>query len=271
MLCVLLSQVLLKTAPMLKPGQKSVVTSWRSASNMCSKWVGVSCYDNRLNEIKLQYTSLRGTIPKEWAALAPSLSQVILTDNDLTGTIPREWRALKQLYFVGLNGNELTGPIPAEWGDLSQLTTVQLSKNRLDGSLPASWGKLQSLAELYLNDNQLLGSLPKEWSKLGSLYFMRLDGNKLSGTIPKQWADMYSLRFLSLHDNPDLTSCLPYAWKDKVEFQSNAGKFEYTFDITAEGVLANTKITGWCKEDGLQHQAGFVETAGDDGMLVGGE
>lgn len=262
----MLLQILLETAPILKPGQQSAVASWQSANDMCTQWRGVKCHNSRLADISLQYMGLHGSAPKEWAALAPSLSEIILTDNNLTGTIPREWRALKQLYLVQLDGNQLTGQIPAEWSSMPRLTTVRLSRNCLDGSLPASWGKMQDLAELYLNDNQLTGTLPKEWVKIGDLYIMRLDGNNLSGSIPKKWADMYSLKFISLHGNPGLTGCLPYSWKDNVQFLSKANNYEYTFNITAEGVLDNTQITGWCEQDGLSHQATFVETSGDDGV-----
>jgi hypothetical protein len=99
-------------------------------------WI-VECH-RELEELDLSMLRLSGTLPKEIATAAPSLSE------------------------IKVENNRLIGPIPAEIGDMARLRRLQLEYNHFEGGVPSSFSRpdfAAQLTELHLARNNLTGDL----------------------------------------------------------------------------------------------------------------
>jgi hypothetical protein len=79
---------------------------------------------------------------------------------------------------------------------------------------------------------------------MAALEDLTLDTNALVGTVPPSWGSWGRVTAVRLFANPQLSGCLPAAWRGKV----NVGKV-----VTTEGpykgkdlLTAGTNITGFC-------------------------
>ena len=86
---------------------------------------------------------------------------------------------------------------------------MNLSHNRLSGPIPPELGQLTNLAKLYLNNNSLAGPIPPELGNLTNLMWLDLSSNKLTGAIPPELAQLTRLLRLDIHQNNQLTGCVP--------------------------------------------------------------
>jgi hypothetical protein len=113
----------------------------------------------------------------------------------------------------------------------------------LSGTLPPSWGNLTNLKMCYLYNNTLAGPLPGAWSKM-ALEELGLNTNALRGTVPPSWGSWRQVRLVDLYANPQLSGCLPAAWRNKV----NVGQVVGAGSPYKDGDLltAGTNITGFC-------------------------
>lgn len=98
--------------------------NWTNSTATCS-WLGITCVNNRVTELRLPGKGLRGVIP------------------------PGSLSSLTELEVVSLRGNKLTGVFPDEFGGCPKLQELYLAGNEFSGSLPdlpAVWPRLTSLS-----------------------------------------------------------------------------------------------------------------------------
>ena len=101
--------------------------NWTNATSPCS-WLGITCSNNRVTEVRLPGKGLRGIIP------------------------PGSLSLLTELKVVSLRGNKLSEEFPGELGKCSNLQQLYLAGNEYYGSLPnlsALWPQLNSLGLEY--------------------------------------------------------------------------------------------------------------------------
>ncbi|KAK6268572.1 hypothetical protein QUC31_012732 [Theobroma cacao] len=111
--------------------------------------VTCSCSPNgecHIDAIYLIGQDLDGVLPRSLVKL-PYIKTIQLTLNYLKGTIPREWAALK-LEILTLENNLFSGTIPPQLGKLVNLENLTLSANFLTGKFPWGLTKLSNLKEL---------------------------------------------------------------------------------------------------------------------------
>lgn len=165
---------------------------WNTTTSPC-EWVGVTCVENRVVELRLPGRGLSGQLPSGIGNLT-SLQTLSLRFNALTGTIPADFAnlaALRNLYF---QGNQLSGEIPEFLFTLPNLIRLNLAHNNFSGKIPASVNKLKRLATLYLEENQLSGSIAE--IDIPSLQQINVSNNDLTGSIPGKLSGMPASAFL---------------------------------------------------------------------------
>jgi hypothetical protein len=168
---------------------------WNVTDTPCS-WKGITCENDGVTRIDLDYNQLTGTIPN-FSAL-PNLKYLYLYSNQLTGTIPN-FSALPNLETLFLWGNQLTGTIP-NFSALPNLEWLSLHSKQLTGTSP-NFSALPKLQELVLSYNQLTGTIPN-FSVLPNLKGLSLHSNQLTGTIPVSSNTLINLIYLDLRNNP---------------------------------------------------------------------
>jgi hypothetical protein len=95
-----------------------------------------------------------------------------------------------------------------------------------------------------LSQNKLMGPLPGAWSGMGALRDLQLGINALTGTVPRSWGSWGRVDIISVFANPQLSGCLPAAWRGKVNVDNVAiveGPYKDQDPLTA-----GTGITGFC-------------------------
>lgn len=112
------------------------------------------------------------------------------------------------------------------------------------GTLPPSWGAHAKLRVSRLWNNKLSGPLPASWSEMAAIEDLQMSANNLAGTVPPSWGSWGRVKTVALWDNPQLSGCLPAAWRRKVNIGSvvgTAGPYKGQDLLTA-----GTGITGFC-------------------------
>eukprot|EP00775_Hariotina_reticulata_P008520 gene8520-8702_t len=159
---------------------------------------------------------------------------------------------LSNLVHLSAKYNIISGSIPSDWGwGMSSLQELDLEYNyKLSGSLPSSFAQLQSLRLLHLSTNLMTGSLPSGLSNLNELQELLLDNNQFTGTIPASYGSgMKSLQKMSFFDNQELGGCLPWQWKDRVQFKDKNEQDFAANVFSSPGIRAATSIpeqAPWC-------------------------
>jgi hypothetical protein len=183
-------------------------SGWLETETPC-EWYGVSCAQESVSGLLLQYNYLTGNIPADLGEFA-NLHWLHLYGNQLSGSIPPELGGLTNLRELYLYGNLLTGSIPSELGNLTNLLYLWLDGNQLTGPIPPELGDLGELRQLFLGHSQLSGPIPPELGKLGNLQMLNVAHSRLTGSIPAEIGNLGRLRFMSLHHN-QLTGTIPEA------------------------------------------------------------
>jgi hypothetical protein len=103
---------------------------------------------------------------------------------------------------------------------------------------------MNNLRLCYLDTNFLGGPLPGAWSGMAALEELYLGINALTGPVPPSWGSWGQLKRLTLFANPQLSGCLPAAWRGRI----NVGR---TVDVDGpykggDVLTAGTGITGYC-------------------------
>lgn len=174
---------------------------WTNATSTCT-WRGITCFQNRVAEIRLPGAGLRGIIPPGSLSLISELRVVSLRNNQLTGPFPDELGKCSNVESLYLAGNAFSGPVQNLTGLMPRLTQLSLEYNRLNGTIPEELGLLSRLNLLNLRNNSFSGSIPSFNS--ANLIIFDVANNNLSGQIP---ASLSKFPASSYHGNPGLSGC----------------------------------------------------------------
>lgn len=103
--------------------------NWTNSTSTCS-WLGITCTNNRVTELRLPGKGLRGIIPPGSLSSITELQVVSLRGNKLTGVFPDEFGGCKKLQQLYLAGNDFNGSLPNLPALWPQLTSLSLDYNR---------------------------------------------------------------------------------------------------------------------------------------------
>ena len=191
-------------------------TNWNCSThpaNVCvgstSKWVGVSCFSNRVISISIsrKYGTV-GTLSSSIGQLSMLSSlriQNLLVGGTLTSTIGN----LKNLKSLILSSNCLSGSIPSTVGILSSLTNLNISGNNLNGMLPSTIGLLQNLEIFDVSNNLFMGTIPSTIGNTSNLSYLSLFNNKFNYLIPTSIIFLTNLQYLDISSNFVISSTIP--------------------------------------------------------------
>ncbi len=168
-------------------------SAWPSASDPCTRWVGISCANNYVDSIDLtglptdQSQMQLASVPLGLAALRnlPHLRELNASGFSLRGSVIPDWlgSSLPALESLDLSSCFLNGSIPSSLAT-STLVFLSLADNNLSGTIPPSFGSnFTSLTVLDLSSNVLVGPLPPGSFRAPKLSVLHLSRNKLNGTI----------------------------------------------------------------------------------------
>lgn len=174
---------------------------WTNATSVCA-WRGITCFENRVTELRLPGAGLRGIIPPGSLSLISELRVVSLRNNQLVGSFPDEFGRCNNLESVFLSGNDFSGPIQNLTGLMPRLTHLSLEYNRLNGTIPEVLRLYSQLSLLNLRDNFFSGRIPP--FNLANLTVFDVANNNLSGPIPESLSMFPVASFLG---NPGLSGC----------------------------------------------------------------
>jgi len=102
---------------------------WSNATATCT-WKGITCVENRVQEVRLPGKGFRGDIPPGSLGLLTELRVVSLRNNKLTGMIPGELAGCNKLQALYLANNQFSGPVLSLTGLWPQLQRLSLDNNR---------------------------------------------------------------------------------------------------------------------------------------------
>jgi uncharacterized protein YjbI with pentapeptide repeats len=168
---------------------------WDRGKSTCS-WRGITCDSDRVTELRLPGTHLRGDIPQSTLGKLTALRVISLRFNFLTGPIPPELGNITALSIINLQGNSLSGEIPFTILSLAGLRQLNLAQNDLSGSISPQFSTLRSLQMLYLQSNKLRGQLPD--LNMANLTGFNVSFNNLSGSIPLSLSRFDETSFLGM-------------------------------------------------------------------------
>ncbi len=168
-------------------------SAWPSASDPCTRWVGISCANNYVDSIDLtglprdQNQMQLASVPLGLEALRnlPHLREFNASGFSLRGSVIPDWlgSSLPALESLDLSSCFLNGSIPSSLAT-SALVFLSLADNNLSGTIPPSFGSnFTSLTVLDLSSNALVGPLPPGSFRAPKLSVLNLSRNKLNGTI----------------------------------------------------------------------------------------
>lgn len=127
-------------------------SNWNSSDSDACLWLGVHCYDSKVQTLDLNGLSLEGILAPGLGKLS-HLRSLVLHKNNFSGTIPKEIGGLIRLELLDLRDNNLSGVIPEEIGSMPSLKRLLLCDNKFEGSIPMDAGKLNLLSELQFDEN----------------------------------------------------------------------------------------------------------------------
>ncbi|XP_066380759.1 leucine-rich repeat receptor protein kinase HPCA1-like [Miscanthus floridulus] len=202
--------------------------SWTGSTDPCTSWVGISCSNGRVTEMRLASMNLQGTLSNAIGQLSAlkyldlsnnqnlggpltpnignlkQLTTLILLGCKFTGNIPEEIGNLSQLTFLALNSNNFTGGIPPTLGLLSNLFWLDMSANQLSGQIPVSPGlnQLVNTRHFHFSENQLTGPMSESlFSDKMNLIHVIFNNNNFTGPIPASLGKVKSLQIIRLDHN----------------------------------------------------------------------
>eukprot|EP01084_Bolivina_argentea_P269440 457941_1 len=142
------------------------------------------CKLQKLTDIGIQYSNMKGTIPACIFANNRNLRTFNIQHIKINGSIPNTigMTNLSKLIIVWV---PLIGSIPLEICNLSTLHALHLDNTNISGTIPSCIGNIHKNIDLFLNHNKIEGTIPNSICNLiftDNLAFIDMPG--LSGTIP---------------------------------------------------------------------------------------
>ncbi|KAI3409025.1 Protein kinase domain-containing protein [Psidium guajava] len=227
----------LALAPWLIPaelsGSTSLVTLYADNANIAGPIPDFLGSLPSLQDLRLSYNNLTGTLPSSFGGLAPqdqftgpipdlskcrTLFDLRLRDNQFTGVVPASLLALPSLKNVSLDNNKLQGPVPSSGsgihitygGTNSFCNTVPGPCDPQVAALLEVAGALGypiTLADSWPGNDacQGWGAISCQGKNVTTVTFSK---RGFSGTISPAFANLNSLRTLMLNDN-NLTGAIP--------------------------------------------------------------
>jgi Leucine rich repeat len=169
---------------------------------------------SNLTILNIHDSDFTGTIPFDFAATHPLLTEIDVNNNALTGTIPALLTGWSNVKVLDLSNNALVGSIPSTIGSMAaltklslgnnmavSLTKLSLGNNTLTGDIPLEIYNLTNLIRLDLGDNSLGGTMASEIGNLSNLTEVTLGPSIMTGSLPTQLFDLTALEILQLHDS----------------------------------------------------------------------
>ena len=167
--------------------------SWNSSAQTC-QWLGVTCQNGRVVEVRLPGAGLMGALPSGALGNLTALRTLSLRYNALTGPIPDDVSQMSELRALYLQHNELSGEVPASLFTLKNLVRLNIAKNKFSGEISPDFNKLNRLGSLLLDSNDFTGEIPK--LDLPTLEQFNVSYNSLNGSIPAKLRKMPKDSFL---------------------------------------------------------------------------
>ncbi|CAK9213778.1 unnamed protein product [Sphagnum troendelagicum] len=175
-------------------------SAWPSASDPCTRWVGISCANNYVDSIDLtglptdQSQMQLASVPLGLEALRnlPHLRELNASGFSLRGSVIPDWlgSSLPALESLDLSSCFLNGSIPSSLAT-STLVFLSLADNNLSGTIPPSFGSnftsltVLLLQRLDLSHNYFYGEIPSELAtKFPSLTILDASYNFFNGSLP---------------------------------------------------------------------------------------
>ncbi|GAX27171.1 hypothetical protein FisN_13Lh278 [Fistulifera solaris] len=196
-------------------------------------WVGVTCTNGTVTQIRWSQQSLSGSI-SENIGLLTNLEHVDLGENELQGPLPQGLYNLANLQYLYLHSNFLTGTISESIANLFNLRNLYLSNNQLTGAFPvglgspsSGQGSVRPLRFLTLFNNKMSGTLPAGLN-LRNLFYLDIGRNAFSGTIPIDW-----------YEGRDTMNNLRHLYADYNQF---SGGLTYNFPTIGGGRIDQVSI-----------------------------
>ncbi|GAX27631.1 hypothetical protein FisN_13Hh278 [Fistulifera solaris] len=196
-------------------------------------WVGVTCTNGTVTQIRWSQQSLSGSI-SENIGLLTDLEHVDMGENELQGPLPQGLYNLANLQYLYLHSNFLTGTISESIANLFNLRNLYLSNNQLTGVFPtglgspsSGQGSVRPLRFLTLFNNKMSGTLPAGLN-LRNLFYLDIGRNAFSGTIPIDW-----------YEGRDTMNNLRHLYAD---FNQFSGGLTYNFPTIGSGRIDQVSI-----------------------------
>jgi hypothetical protein len=161
---------------------------------------GVTIRNERVVEIRLPSSGMRGAIPQEVLQVLDKLEVLDLANNRLTGSIPQAIANAQNLEVLNLRGNGFTGALPQGFCAMGKLRELNLAGNSIRDSL-ASLCCLSNVAMVNLQGNTFTGTMPPCVQNMTAVTTLNLAGNGISGEIPAAIGQLRQLQVLNLRGN----------------------------------------------------------------------
>ncbi|KAJ6421832.1 hypothetical protein OIU84_026869 [Salix udensis] len=181
--------------------------NWNPTSSVCNSWVGVTCNQTRVSELRLPGVGLVGHIPPNTIGKLDALRVLSLRSNVLEGDLPSDITSLPSLQYLFLQHNNFSSGIPTSFS--LHLNVLDLSFNSFTGNIPQTLANLTKLTGLSLQNNTLSGPIPD--LNHTRIKHLNLSYNHLNGSIPVSLQNFPNSSFIgnSLLCGPPLNPCSP--------------------------------------------------------------
>jgi sugar lactone lactonase YvrE len=179
--------------------QWTTTNNWTNGAPVALRF-GVRVRDERVVEIRLPSSGLRGAIPAEVLQALDKLEVLDLSRNQLSGIIPPMIANAQNLEVLNLQGNRFTGALPQGFCSMGRLRELNLAGNSLEDSI-ARLCCLTNAVSINLQGNRFVGTMPPCVQSLSRLSVLNLERNGVSGTIPDAIGQLRGLTALNLRGN----------------------------------------------------------------------
>ncbi|GLJ34415.1 hypothetical protein SUGI_0692000 [Cryptomeria japonica] len=107
--------------------------------------------------IVLANNNLQGCLPDGLGQMAPTLNEIVLSNNSLTSFNPSDIGKLRNLTVFDMSFNNLAGFLPDSIGGMISLEIMDISHNKLSGMIPESICALPNLKNFTVSYNFFSG------------------------------------------------------------------------------------------------------------------